>query len=135
MNGHTDRHLVELDDYEISNLDAGLRTLRELGCDTGDWLGQILLKLPDVGYVPNATVARQVEIVRTGTPVATEDWTAKDGRSNSSDEFEAIAKHVESLIRADAHKLINGRADDTARLIVAQLAHNLGMRPTRPVSE
>jgi hypothetical protein len=52
------------------------------------------------------------------------DWTCdEEGRSNSSATFEAICDHVEGLIRNDAHSLIGGRADMTARLIVAQLAH------------
>ena len=56
---------VELDDYETVNLREGLLTLRRLGCDTGDWLGQILNKLPDSNTQPNATVDQQVARVPT----------------------------------------------------------------------
>lgn len=56
--------------------------------------------------------------------LSTSDWTVSDeGRSNSSAKFEEIVAEVERLIRGDAYKLIAGRADATARLIVAQLAH------------
>jgi hypothetical protein len=59
------------------------------------------------------------------------DWTTKDGMANSSDEFLALCREVECLIRGDAHALIAGGADRTARLIVAQLAHKHGMSPDR----
>lgn len=52
---------IEIDDYETVNLREGLLTLRELGCDTGDWLGQLLNKLPELDNpLPNRTVAEQV---------------------------------------------------------------------------
>lgn len=52
---------IEVDDYEIVNLREGLLALRELGCDTGDWLGQLLNKLPAIeDPLPNATVADQI---------------------------------------------------------------------------
>lgn len=58
------------------------------------------------------------------------DWTCDaDGRSNSSPAFHALVDAVESLIRGDAQSLIAGRADRTAGLIVAQLAHRHGMVP------
>lgn len=58
------------------------------------------------------------------------DWTAgPDGRTNSSETYQRIAAHVEALIRQDAHRLIAGRADMTAGLIVAQLAHKHGLAP------
>ena len=58
------------------------------------------------------------------------DWTrASDGRSNSSEAYSFICRHVERLIRSDAHRLLSGRADDTAGLIVAQMAHVFGMTP------
>lgn len=62
---------------------------------------------------------------------STLDWTVdpKTGRSNSSPEFLRLCDAVERLIRGDAHKLISGRADATARLVVAQLAHEHGMVP------
>lgn len=66
------------------------------------------------------------------TPISPEtDWTVnpETGRSNSSQAYYDLVYAVESLIRQDAHKLIAGRADATARLIVSQLAHVHGMVP------
>lgn len=59
------------------------------------------------------------------------DWTVdpETGRSNSSERFRTLVDEVEYLIRADASKLIAGRADMTAQLIVAQLAHVHGLVP------
>jgi hypothetical protein len=58
------------------------------------------------------------------------DWTADaEGRSNSSEAFNALVGHVEQLIRNSATHLIAGRADMVAGLIVAQLAHKHGMAP------
>lgn len=59
------------------------------------------------------------------------EWTTKDGRSNSSDEFDALVVVVEDLIRGSAHSLIRGDAGSVARLIVATLAHGHGLAPTR----
>ena len=58
-------------------------------------------------------------------------WTdnPKTGRSNDSPLFEELVVDVESIIRRDAHTLINGGANSTARLIVAQLAHRHGLAP------
>lgn len=56
---------IPMDDYEISNLKAGLETLRKLGLDTGDWLGELLYKLPDVEHrPPNQTVEQQLKSAR-----------------------------------------------------------------------
>jgi hypothetical protein len=62
------------------------------------------------------------------------DWTTNaEGVSNSSREFEEIVHAVERLIRNDAlYRLIAGRADATARLIVAQLAHVHHLAPCSP---
>lgn len=57
------------------------------------------------------------------------DWTVKDGRANTSDEFHRICREVEQLIRNDAQFLIAGRADATAKLIMAQLAHKYHYGP------
>jgi hypothetical protein len=58
------------------------------------------------------------------------DWTAgESGASNTSAQYQDIVCAVERLIRSDAHKLINGQAGDTARLIVSHLAHRYGMAP------
>lgn len=59
------------------------------------------------------------------------DWTTdSEGRSNSSEQFKTLVKEVERLIRGDAHMLISGRADLTAGLIMAQLAHRHGLSTT-----
>jgi hypothetical protein len=53
------------------------------------------------------------------------DWTRdpETGRSNSSLKFELLVETVAGLIRSDAHTLMSGNAESTARLIMAQLAH------------
>lgn len=61
------------------------------------------------------------------------DWTAgRDGRSNTSPLFEALVLEVARLIRSEAFTLLDGRAEDTARLIVARLAHSHGLKPPTP---
>jgi len=57
------------------------------------------------------------------------DWTTKDGRSNSSDLYRKIVRHIEELIRSDASQLLHGHADMTARLILSSLAHKYKMEP------
>ena len=59
------------------------------------------------------------------------DWTRDpaSGRSNSSVEFERLTEAVGQIIRNAAHDLIAGRSDMVAGLILAQLAHNYGLRP------
>ena len=57
-------------------------------------------------------------------------WTVSSkGASNSSVAFVELCDAIERIIRNDAHTLINGRAHDTARLIMAQLAHRHGLEP------
>lgn len=51
------------------------------------------------------------------------DWTAKDGRSNSSDEFNRLVQEITLLIRESAYMLIIGHTEQVATLILAQLAH------------
>lgn len=63
---------LELDEYEASNLEEGLVTLRRLSCDTGDWLGQILNRLPKTEYVPNVYVDGQVKRALLSKPVKEE---------------------------------------------------------------
>jgi len=64
------------------------------------------------------------------------DWTCSvDGRSNSSVEFLRLCREVEALIRQDAFMLIAGRADRTAGLIMAQLAHRHGLAPISKQAE
>lgn len=58
-----------------------------------------------------------------------QDWTAEGTVANSSEEFLRLCAEVERLIRGDAHMLISGRADATARLIMANLAHEHGLAP------
>ena len=65
------------------------------------------------------------------------DWTLDKStlRSNSSELFNDLCKEVESVIRGDAFALIGGRADLTARLVVAQLAHKHKLIPMRYLQE
>ena len=65
------------------------------------------------------------------------DWTINldTGKSNSSDEFIFLCNVIERLIRDDAYMLISGRADRTAGLIMAQLAHKYGMIPSKSLKE
>jgi hypothetical protein len=55
---------LELDEYEVANLRAGLQVLRSLHLDTGDWMGQILMKLPPTERLPNRAVSVQVNDVK-----------------------------------------------------------------------
>lgn len=60
-----------------------------------------------------------------------QDWT-KDPmtqRSNSSPKFLELVDRVARIIRGDAAALLNGRAEETARLILAKIAHEHGLRP------
>ena len=50
------------------------------------------------------------------------DWTSKDGVANSSEEYNRLCDLVTQLIVGDAHMIVGGRADRTARLIVSHLA-------------
>jgi hypothetical protein len=60
------------------------------------------------------------------------DWTTgNEGRSNSSEAYEWLVAQVTRLILNDAHQLINGRANHTAGLIMAQLAHVHGLVPSK----
>ena len=59
------------------------------------------------------------------------DWTSNGRGSNNSPRFLELCKAVEALIRGDAHMLIQGRADRTAGLIMAQLAHVHNVGPLR----
>ena len=67
--------------------------------------------------------------------LAEDDWTRDPatGRSNSSHAFNEAVTHVTRLIRDSAYDLIAGRADSVAVLIVAQLAHKHGFRPSQAV--
>ncbi len=55
---------LDLDDYEAANLRAALEVLAKLGLDTGDWLGQIRLRIPSTEFQPNVSVEDQVDTVR-----------------------------------------------------------------------
>jgi hypothetical protein len=79
-----------------------------------------------------------IRVIRTGANIMeaaeednTPDWTAQDGRSNSSPEFNRLTEEVARLIRDSAHDLIAGRADRVAELIMAQLAHKHGLAPRK----
>lgn len=76
--------------------------------------------------MPEETTAGEKAAVALGSDA---DWTAEDGRTNSSSKYLLLVAHVEALIRGDAHNLLNGRADATARLVVSQLAHVHGLHP------
>ena len=52
-------YTLELDEYEVANLRDGLLFLRKVGGDTGDWMGQILMKLPEVERKPNVSTQEQ----------------------------------------------------------------------------
>jgi hypothetical protein len=62
-------------------------------------------------------------------PPFSADWTvdAETGRSNSSPEFNRLVAEIARLIRDDAHMLIRGQTESTARLILAHLTHEHGM--------
>lgn len=61
------------------------------------------------------------------------DWTVgPGGKSNSSDRYLELVEEVRLLILGDAHTLIAGRAEQTARLIVSQLAHQHHLEPKEP---
>ena len=55
------------------------------------------------------------------------DWTCANGKSNSSPAFLVLVDEVARLIRGDAHRLLAGDTEGTARLILAQLTHRWGM--------
>jgi hypothetical protein len=56
------------------------------------------------------------------------NWTVSSkGASNSSTAFVELCDAVERLIRDDAHMLIAGGVHETARLIMAHLAHKHGL--------
>jgi hypothetical protein len=59
------------------------------------------------------------------------DWTVDPvtNRTNSSEKFKLLCDEVDRLIRGEAFNLITGRADKTAVLIMAQLAHKHGLMP------
>lgn len=61
------------------------------------------------------------------------DWTVDpiSGCANSSRAYVELCGHIERLIRGDASNLIAGQAGRTAGLIMAQLAHVHGLRPTK----
>lgn len=60
------------------------------------------------------------------------DWTAdENGVSNSSSQYLDAVAHVARLIRSDAHTLLTGDTDKTARLIVSNLAHRFGLSPQK----
>lgn len=62
------------------------------------------------------------------------DWTEHEGRTNCSPLFECLVIEVARLIRGDAFALLDGGADRTARLIIAQLAHVHGLAPLEATS-
>lgn len=82
---------------------------------------------------PPPTEHRPTERIRL---VGGEDWTRNsDGRSNSSNRFLFLVSEVERLIRNSAHDIVGGHIESVARLIMAQLAHKHGMRPSEELDE
>jgi hypothetical protein len=63
------------------------------------------------------------------------DWTAKDGRANTSDLFNQVVEAVTQLILESGRTLIAGGAQGVAGTIVAQLAHVHGLVPQNPALE
>ena len=61
------------------------------------------------------------------------DWTVDPttGRSNSSPEFLRLVAEITNLINGEAANLMTGKAEDTAILILAQLAHKHGLAPQK----
>ena len=62
---------IELDEYQVSNLKAAIEAIGYGGTEqhprcplntlnTGDWIGELYLKLPDVTYYPNTNAADMV---------------------------------------------------------------------------
>jgi hypothetical protein len=68
-------------------------------------------------------------------PVGAGDWTAHDGRSNSSPLFLELCDEVGRLIRGEAFSLIRGDTRGVGGLIMAQLAHKHGMVPVSATTE
>lgn len=64
-------------------------------------------------------------------PLVRLDWTSEGTGCNNSVKYLEMVSIVESLIRGDAHMLLSGRADQTARLIVSTLAHKHGFVPNK----
>ncbi len=60
------------------------------------------------------------------------DWTSKDGRTNSSDEFIELGEFVGQIIRDSAFDIVSGRTDKVGHLIMAQLAHIKNLGPRKP---
>lgn len=78
--------------------------------------------------------AEQVRL-RTEFRAMADNWTSKDGGTNSSDEYLRLSDEVARLIRSQAHALLRGDAASVGRLIMAQLAHVHGLAPTQPEGE
>lgn len=61
------------------------------------------------------------------------DWTIcpKDGRTNTSPEFDRLSGEVAQLIRNSANDIVRGRTEAVGRFIMAQLAHVHGVGPLK----
>lgn len=62
-------------------------------------------------------------------PAGDDDWTALDGRSNSSPLFTQLVAEVRDNIVNGAFDIVQGHTETVARVIVARLAHRYGLRP------
>lgn len=57
------------------------------------------------------------------------DWTAHNGRSNSSPLFIELIKRVAEIIRESAHSIVAGQLDSVARSVMSSLAHEHNLIP------
>lgn len=64
------------------------------------------------------------------------DWTiGPHNKSNTSQTFNVLVADIERIIRNDAASLLSGRADSTARIIAAQIAHVHHFVPSKTAKE
>ena len=112
------------DDYEIANLRAGLLTLRALNLDTGDWLGQILNRLPEATIEPNKSVDSQVAWVAALLARELADTRAENERLHgihraldATTAYATLVNAEETERRADAAEARLREATDVLRKI------------------
>lgn len=64
------------------------------------------------------------------------DWTVgPKNKSNTSQTFNALVADIERIIRNDAATIVAGRANLTARIIAAQIAHSHHFLPSKTAKE
>ena len=64
-----------------------------------------------------------------------QDWTLKEGRSNSSPSYLLLGEVIKALILNNGADIVNGSADKVANIILSQLAHLYGLAPTMTYEE